>query len=176
MWDLPTFLVGLGTIIFLLIFKWSKLKRYGNLLTILIISAFVAIFGLTTVNLTGSIAPISGGLPQPVLPNLTLIPDLILPALAILILTSIQTVGVGSAYPNPDGKRTDRSKNFSAQGLANVGGSLFTALPAGGSFTRTGVNVESGGKSRWSGVFSGIFVIIIFVLNPKRLKKFPCQA
>lgn len=176
MWDLPTFLVGLGTIIFLLIFKWSKLKRYGNLLTILIISAFVGIFGLTSVKLTGSIAPISGGLPQPVLPNLTLIPDLILPALAILILTSIQTVGVGSAYPNPDGKRTDRSKNFSAQGLANVGGSLFTALPAGGSFTRTGVNVESGGKSRWSGVFSGIFVIIIFVLIPQTFEKVPMSG
>jgi SulP family sulfate permease len=75
----------------------------------------VTLFGLNSVKLTGSIAPITGGLPQPVLPNIMLIPDLILPALAILILTSIQTVGVGSAYPNPDGKVTDRSKNFSAQ-------------------------------------------------------------
>lgn len=115
MWDLPTFLVGIGTITFLMLFKWSKLKRYGNLLAILVISVFVTLFGLNSVKLTGSIAPITGGLPQPVLPNIMLIPDLILPALAILILTSIQTVGVGSAYPNPDGKVTDRSKNFSAQ-------------------------------------------------------------
>jgi SulP family sulfate permease len=139
-------------------------------------SAMVALLGLTTVKLTGSIAPISGVLPKPVLPNPMLIPDLILPALAILILTSIQTVGVGSAYPNPDGKRTNRSKNFSAQGLANIGGSIFTALPAGGSFTRTGVNIESGGKTRWSGVFSGIFVIVIFLLIPQMFEKVPMSG
>lgn len=176
MWDLTTALVGIVTIIILFLFKWSKLKRFGNLLGIVIISVLVGILGLTSVKLTGNIAPISGGLPQPTLPDLRLIPDLILPALAILILTSIQTVGVGSAYPNPDGKKTDRSKNFSAQGLANIGGSLFTALPAGGSFTRTGVNIESGGKSRWSGVFSGIFVIIIFLLMPQMFEKVPMSA
>lgn len=176
LWDIPTFLVGLGTIVVLMLFKWSRLKRYGNILAMVIISAMVALLGLTTVKLTGSIAPISGGLPKPVLPNPMLIPDLILPALAILILTSIQTVGVGSVYPNPDGKRTNRSKNFSAQGLANIGGSLFTALPAGGSFTRTGVNIESGGKTRWSGVFSGIFVIIIFLLIPQMFEKVPMSG
>ncbi|MBI5680115.1 MAG: SulP family inorganic anion transporter [Methanobacterium sp.] len=176
LWDIPTFLVGIGTIAVLILFKWSRLKRYGNLLAIAIISVMVAILGLTTVKLTGSIAPISGGLPKPVLPNPMLIPDLILPALAILILTSIQTVGVGSAYPNPNGKRTDRSRNFSAQGLANLGGSIFTALPAGGSFTRTGVNIESGGKTRWSGVFSGFFVIVIFLLIPQMFEKVPMSG
>ncbi|KUK73617.1 SulP family inorganic anion transporter [Methanobacterium sp. 42_16] len=176
LWDLPTFLVGVVTIVVLILFKWSRLKRYGNLLAMVIISAMVALLGLTTVKLTGSIAPISGVLPKPVLPNPMLIPDLILPALAILILTSIQTVGVGSAYPNPDGKRTNRSKNFSAQGLANIGGSIFTALPAGGSFTRTGVNIESGGKTRWSGVFSGIFVIVIFLLIPQMFEKVPMSG
>jgi SulP family sulfate permease len=60
--------------------------------------------------------------------------------------------------------------------LANIGGSLFTALPAGGSFTRTGINVESGGKSRWSGVFSGIFVIIIFLLIPQMFEKIPMSG
>jgi SulP family sulfate permease len=175
-WDLTTTIIGIGTILILLLFKWSKLRRFGNLLGIVIISLVVGILGLSSVKLTGNIAPITGGLPQPVLPDLRLIPDLILPALAILILTSIQTVGVGSAYPNPDGKKTDRSRNFSAQGLANIGGTLFTALPAGGSFTRTGVNVESGGKTRWSGVFSGIFVIIIFLIMPQMFEKVPMSA
>lgn len=175
-WDLPTFMVGIATVSILLLFKYSKLKRYGNLLAIVIISAIVAILGLTSIKLTGNMGPITGGLPTPVLPNPYLIPDLILPALAILILTSIQTVGVGSAYPNPSGKPTDRSRNFSAQGLANIGGSLFTALPAGGSFTRTGVNVESGGKTRWSGVFSGVFVMIIFLIIPQVFEKVPMSG
>jgi SulP family sulfate permease len=176
LWNMATFFVGIITIIALLLFKYSRIKRYGNLLALIIISALVALLGLTSVKLTGSIAPISGGLPKPVLPNPMLIPDLILPALAILILTSIQTVGVGSAYPNPDGKSTDRSKNFSAQGLANIGGSIFTALPAGGSFTRTSINIESGGKTRWSGVFSGVFVIIIFLLIPQMFEKVPMSC
>jgi SulP family sulfate permease len=47
------------------------------------------------------------------------------------------------------------SKDFLAQGLGNIAGSFFQAMPAGGSLSRTGINVEGGGRTRWAGVYSG---------------------
>jgi SulP family sulfate permease len=37
LWDLPSFLVGVVTIVVLILFIWSRLKRYGNLLAMVII-------------------------------------------------------------------------------------------------------------------------------------------
>jgi hypothetical protein len=39
-----------------------------------------------------------------------------------------------SPYPNPDGSRPNASRDFTAQGLANIAGRFFSALPTGGSF------------------------------------------
>ena len=66
--------------------------------------------------------------------------------------------------PNPDGSRPNMSRDFVAQGMANVAGGLFSALPTGGSLSRTGVATSAGARTRWSGVFAGLWLALVVVL------------
>jgi SulP family sulfate permease len=167
-WDIYTTIVGVGSIIVLIILKWIRaIEKYSDVLVILISSVFVLIIGWSSVVLVGDIAEVPSGLeavPKPILPDLSLIPALLAGAIAASVVGLAEGSGVGSAYPNPDGSKSNMSHDFTAQGLGNMVGSFFQAMPAGASLSRTGLNVSGGAKTRWAGVYSGILLLVTIIL------------
>ena len=167
-WDLYTTIVGVGSIVILVVLKRLRaIEKYSDVLVILISSVFVLIVGWTSVVLVGDIAEVPSGLeavPRPVLPDLRLIPALLTGAIAAAVVGLAEGSGVGSAYPNPDGSKSNMSHDFTAQGLGNMVGSLLQAMPAGASLSRTGLNVSGGAKTRWAGVYSGILLLVTIIL------------
>jgi SulP family sulfate permease len=167
-WDLYTTIVGVGSIIVLLLLKRIRaIEKYSDVIIILLSSIFVLIVGWTSVELVGEIAEVPSGLdavPTPVLPDPSLIPVLMAGAIAAAVVGLAEGSGVGSAYPNPDGSKSNMSRDFSAQGLGNMVGSFFQAMPAGSSLSRTGLNVSAGAKTRWAGVYSGILMLLTIIL------------
>jgi SulP family sulfate permease len=83
---------------------------------------------------------------------------------AIGLIGLIQASGVSQGIPNPDGDYPDASKDFSAQGIANVVSGTFQGLPLGGSLGGTGLIISTGARSRWANVFLGLFVAIFVLL------------
>jgi SulP family sulfate permease len=55
------------------------------------------------------------------------------------------------------------SQDFTSQGLGNLFGSFFQAMPAGGSLSRTGINASGGAQTRWSGVYAGVLLALVLV-------------
>lgn len=167
-WDWPTVIVGVGSIIVLLILKRIRpVEKYADVLIIVLSSLFVLLVGWTTVELVGDIADVPSGLaalPTPVLPDFSAIPALMTAAIAGAVVGLAESSGVGASYPNPDDSKSDMSQDFSAQGLGNLFGSFFQAMPAGGSLSRTGINAGGGAQTRWSGVYAGITLAIVLVL------------
>lgn len=163
-WDLATTLLGLASIMILVLFKRSRLKRFADVLIIVIGAAVVLILTLDLVEVVGNFANIPRTIPTPVLPDLTLLPVLAAGAVAAGIVGLAESSGVGSAYPNPSGRRSNMSRDFGGQGLGNLAGSFFQAMPAGGSLSRTGVNMSGGATSRWAGVFAGALMIVLVLL------------
>ncbi len=163
-WDLATASVGFGSIAVLVLLKRTSLKRFADVLIIVIGSVVVLLLSLETVEIVGDFAEIPRAFPTPVLPDLTLLPVLAAGAVAAGIVGLAESSGVGSAYPNPSGKRSSMSRDFSGQGLGNLAGSFFQAMPAGGSLSRTGINVSGGASSRWAGVFAGGLMIVFVAL------------
>jgi SulP family sulfate permease len=145
-WDLYTTIVGVGSIVILVVLKRLRaIEKYSDVLVILISSVFVLIVGWTSVVLVGDIAEVPSGLeavPTPVLPDLRMIPALLAGAIAAAVVGLAEGSGVGSAYPNPDGSKSNMSRDFTAQGLGNMLGSVFQAMPAGASLSRSGLNVS----------------------------------
>ncbi len=165
-WNIPTVAVGMGSVLVLLVLKRSSLKKWGDILIILFATLFVAIMNWEHVELVGDIAMVPSGidaLPKPVLPDFSVIPALIGGALAAAVVGLAESSGVGAEYANPDGTRADMSKDFMGQGLGNIAGAFFQAMPAGGSLSRTGINASGGAQSRWAGVYAGMFVAAILV-------------
>ncbi|MFQ5729653.1 MAG: SulP family inorganic anion transporter [Waddliaceae bacterium] len=173
-WDLPTTLVGVLTIVLMLAFqKIPKVKEAAAILVLLIGSIIVNIMGLSSLELVGSLTKVPSHLPHFVLPDPTLMPRLALGALSIALLALVQGSGISTAVRNPTGEETDYSRDFIATGLGNISGSFFQSMGTGGSFSRTGVNVTSGATSRLSGLFSGLWLILIIATAGKLIEFIP---
>lgn len=175
-WDVATALVGLGSIGVLLLLKHSKLRQFADILIIFIASIFLLIVGWESVELVGDVANVVSQLPRLSLPDLSLMPVLLAGAVAAAVVGLAESSGVGSAFPNKDGSRSNMSKDFTAQGLGNIAGSFFMAMPAGGSLSRSGLNVGGGGLTRWAGVYSGIILAITVVLFGEWAELIPMSA
>lgn len=165
-WDLTTTAVGFGTIILMVIFKRiPKTEKSAAIITLFLGTVIINLFSLPSVALVSSIATIPNGLPAPMMPDFSLIPELALGAVSVALVALVQGAGISTAMPNPDGSRSNQNRDFMGEGLGNLLGSFFQSMGTGGSLSRTGISVGAGAKSRWSGIFAGLwlgFIVILF--------------
>ena len=110
------------------------------------------------------IVDVLGSLSRPVLPPLSVIPALVLPALSLAFVGLVQGAGVSKNYANPDGKYPDLSGDFVGQGAANVFSGLFQGMPVGGSVSATSITVNAGARSRFANIFAGITMAVVIVI------------
>lgn len=163
-WEGTTLIVTLGTIA-----AWAavravpRLEPYAILAALVVVTSVVVVFSIGVEDV-GDIGSVPSGLPHPVLPDPGVMPDLLAGAVAVALVALAQAAGIGAAVPNPDGSRTDVSGDFTAQGVANLAGGFFRALPTGGSLSRTGVATSAGAQTRWAGIFAGIFLAVVVLL------------
>jgi len=85
-------------------------------------------------------------------------------ALAVAMLGLAEAVSIARAVAARSQQMIDNSQEFIGQGLANVVGSFFSAYASSGSFTRTGLNFESGAKTPLAAVFSALLLAAIVLL------------
>jgi len=162
--DVPTLVVGLVTIALILLLLRTRLKLFAMVGALVVVTAAVALLGLKSVPTVGDIAPITGGFPLPHLPDLALVPRLLLPALSLAIIGLVQGAGIGRSVPNADGSFGTPSRDFLSQGLANLAGGIFGGGPVGGSVQATALNRSAGARTRWAAVFAGLFVIVVVLV------------
>jgi SulP family sulfate permease len=110
------------------------------------------------------------------LPQLSLVLSLWLPALSIAIIGLVQGAGVSQGTPNPDGRYPSVSRDFLSQGAANMATSLVGGIPAGGSVSGTVLMVSAGARSRWGNIFVGLFVALIVLLAGPLVERVPMPA
>lgn len=166
-WDVASTTVAAATVLC----WWAahavrRLRAFAVLIALLVVSVLVAVLGVD-VREAGDIGAIPRALPLPVLPDVSAVPALAAGAVAIALVALAQAAGIGAAVPNPDGSRSNLSGDFTAQGVANIAGGFFRALPTGGSLSRTGVATSAGARTRWAGIFAGVFLaLLVLVAGP----------
>jgi SulP family sulfate permease len=82
------------------------------------------------------------------------------------VIILVQGAGVSQSVPNPDGSRRSMSRDFVAQGVANVASGFFRGLPVGGSLSTTALTVISGALSHWAAIFAGLWMALLVVVFP----------
>ena len=146
LWDWTTVMVSIGVIFMMVIFKRIRpLERYAAIIVLALGTIIVNALGIQT-PLVASIATIPNGLPQFMLPNFSLVPQLLLGSISVAIVALAQGAGISTAVPNPDGSKASQSRDFIGEGLGNLAGSFFQSMGTGGSLSRTGVSVGAGLK------------------------------
>lgn len=161
--DPATFGLGLITIAVVVLISRTRYERYSFAVAVIGISllAFLPIF--ESVLLVGDTTEIPRGLPIPNLPDLSLIPQMLLPALTIAIIALVQGAGVSQSTPNPDGEYPNPSGDFRGQGAANLSVGIFSGIPVGGSLSGSTTLQTIGGLSRWANIFTGLFAAVLLV-------------
>jgi SulP family sulfate permease len=156
--------VSTATIAVWVIVRFLKpIRSLATLVALIVVTIPVALLGVG-VEYVSDIATVPRSLPPLSLPDIAAIPALTTGAVAVALVALAQAAGISAAVGNPDGSRSDASRDFTAQGLANIAGGFFSALPTGGSMSRTGVATSAGANTRWSGIFAGLWLALIVLL------------
>lgn len=173
----------LGLIVLALAFE--PLRRFAFIVAIAAATLMLALLTLPPmptaadfagVPTVGDVASIPRMLPQLALPDLSLVPALLLPAFSVAVIGLVQGAGVSQGTPNPDGRYPDVSRDFFGQGAANVATGLVGGIPAGGSVSGTALIMGAGARSRWANVFVGVFVAAIVLLAAPLVERVPMPA
>jgi len=84
-------------------------------------------------------------------------------AFAVALLGLIEAVSISRSVAALSHQKVDGNQEFIGQGLSNIVGSFFSSYAGSGSFTRTGINFESGAKTPLSAIFSAFFLLLILI-------------
>ncbi|HKV21174.1 MAG TPA: SulP family inorganic anion transporter, partial [Mycobacterium sp.] len=164
LWQPTAVAVAAGTVAAWAVFHAIKpLRSFAILLALVVVTAVVAIAGIE-VETVGDIASIANSLPPLTVPNFAVMPELLVGGVAVALVALAQAAGISAAVPNPDGSRSNMNGDFKAQGIGNLAGGFFGALPAGGSLSRTGVATSAGAQTRWAGIFAGIWLAVLVLV------------
>jgi len=85
----------------------------------------------------------------------------------ISLLGFMEAISIAKAMATKTGQRLDPNQELIGQGLSNILGSLGQSYPVSGSFSRSAVNLQSGGVTGLSNILSGVFVALtLFLFTP----------
>lgn len=116
------------------------------------------------------VGAIPAGLPPfslPPAPDAQVMRDLFMPALAIALLGAVEALSIAKTLAGARGEQVDGSREFVAQGLANIAAGFFSGIPGSGSFTRSAVNFVAGARTRFAGALSGVITLgAVLLLAP----------
>jgi high affinity sulfate transporter 1 len=104
-------------------------------------------FGLQAAGVS-TVGLIPQGFPSLTLPDLSLVEQLVPGALGIALMSFTETIAAGRAFARSDDPPINANRELVATGVANLGGALFGAMPAGGGTSQTAVVRAAGGRSQ----------------------------
>ncbi|MGI9419113.1 MAG: SulP family inorganic anion transporter, partial [Geminicoccaceae bacterium] len=88
-------------------------------------------------------------------------------AFAISLIGLLEAIAIGRSLAHRTRQDFSANREVMGQGLSNLAGSFFQCYPASGSFTRSGVNLESGATSPLAAIFAALFLVaMVAVFRP----------
>jgi sulfate permease, SulP family len=174
---LPTLIVGLGVVAFLLILGRLKPALPGPLLAVVGATGVVAILGLQAsgVEVVGDI-PL--GLPPLGLPPIEAgdVPRLVGAAAGVSVVAYTSVLLTARSFASRNGYTIDANAELVALGSANVAAGLTGGMPVSGSSSRTAIGESVGGMSQLTGIVAGLAVVAVVLLLGGVLTMFPTAA
>ena len=178
--NMTVFSLGLGAILLMAIMRRINRRLPSALFVITLSAIIVSLFNLGDmgVKIVGDIGSITNfglifSIPKIPFKDINTI---LIGGLTISLFTLIETMSVAKAYSVKAGDPFNASREFTAQGLASIAGGFFSSIPTSGSPSRTSINYENGAKTKFSGVSSGIIVLVAGLLLGKLIVYIPVTS
>jgi len=172
-----TVAIGLGVLAVVAASEAIDAKIPGALIGLVGATIAVIAAGLESKGV-GVVGTVPATLPAPSVPNIgaehwaKLIPI----SLLIAIVVMVQTAAVTRSFPSEPGKPADVDRDFLGVGAGSLVAGLFGAFPVDASPPRTGIVVETGGKTQVSGLAAAAIVMALSAFGGTLLKHVPNAA
>ncbi|SHF22261.1 sulfate permease, SulP family [Desulforamulus putei DSM 12395] len=156
--------IGLFTIAVILICKRINKNLPGALLGVIFSVILVMTLGLEKYGVK-----VVGKIPQAIppfsMPNFSpsAIADLSAGALVIAIIGLVEAVSISKAIASKTLQKIDPNQEFIGQGMANMVGAFLSCIAGSGSFTRSAITYQNGGRTRLAGVLVGIIMLAVLI-------------
>ncbi|MFH5886237.1 SulP family inorganic anion transporter [Halalkalibaculum sp. DA3122] len=165
---LVTFIIGVSGI--LVLFAFNRFLPAAPDALILVILSSAAVWGMGLdqrgVEVVGSI---DGGLPAPTIPAFSFeqLRRLVPTVLTLSLVQFMNVVTLGRTFASKYNYTISPNRELWAIGTANLVGGFFRSIPISGSFSRSAVNEQAGGKTPLTNVFAGILIgLTLLFLTP----------
>ncbi len=154
--------VGLGTMVVIVL-----LRRFRPGWPAALTGMTAAAAATGTLKLHEKGVEVLGALPRSLPPladlpllDFDLIWNLVPGALAVSAIGLVEAISSARSIAARSGDRLDSNQEFVGQGVASLAAGLFSGYAVSGSFTRSAVGYEAGGRTAMASVFSGLWVMI----------------
>ncbi|MDE3743169.1 SulP family inorganic anion transporter [Maribacter polysaccharolyticus] len=156
--------LALATIFIIYGFKRITTAVPSTLVALLLVSGVAYAFGLDY----RTIEKIPEGFPMPNLEIFTefkmgAISPYIFTALTLALLGAIDSLLTSVVADNMTKTKHKPNKELVGQGIGNTIAAIFGGIPGAGATIRTVVNINSGGKTKLSGMIAGILLLVILL-------------
>lgn len=157
-------MLALSTIVIIYGFKKITTAIPSTLVALLVVSGVAFGFGIDY----RPIEQIPSGLPLPNLGiftnfNIDSITPYIFTAFTLALLGAIDSLLTSVVADNMTKTKHQPNKELVGQGIGNSIAAVFGGIPGAGATIRTVVNINSGGKTRLSGMIAGLLLLVILL-------------
>ncbi|SFV62319.1 Sulfate permease [hydrothermal vent metagenome] len=158
-------IIALATLFTAMIIKKISPKA-PNLLIAMVVGSIIAFYFQNLTSGIKLIGEIPAHLPPFSTPDFSIatIKELAPEAFAIALLGLIEAISISRAVATKSNQKINPNQEFIGQGLSNIVGSFVSSYAGSGSFTRTGLNYESGAKTPFSAIFAALSLMGIVLL------------
>lgn len=161
--------LSVGTIVVIVVINKVDRRIPAALVALIVGTLLVWVFRLPVETIGSRFGEISGGIPLPRVPQVSLgsLQQLILPAFSIAMLAGIESLLSAVVADSQTGQKHNSNQELIGQGFANVASALFGGLPATGAIARTATNIKSGGRTPVAGLVHALFLLFVLLfLSP----------
>ena len=123
-----------------------------------------------------TVGAVPTGLPSVIWPDLTLVQALWLPAVGIALMSFTESIAAARVFAERDEPLPEPNRELFALGVANVGGGLLGAMPAGGGTSQTAVNRLAGARSQAAELVTAAGTLATLLLLAPTTKWMPQAA
>ncbi|CAG0937838.1 C4-dicarboxylic acid transporter DauA [Gammaproteobacteria bacterium] len=161
-WTPAAVALSAGALALILVLRRHAPRAPGFLLAIIAAALVAALGGLPVETIGSRFGGISGSLPAPSLPAISLvrIQELLPSAFTIAFLAGIESLLSAVVADGMTGRRHRSNCELVAQGVANTASALFGGLPATGAIARTATSIRSGARSPVAGMLHALFLLL----------------
>ena len=163
--------LGVATTALAIIVLWPRVSHRvpAPFVALIATTAMVQLLGIPVETIGSRFGEISGSVPRPAFPDVSLsqATALVGPAFTIALLAAIESLLSAVVADGMIGGRHRSNMELVAQGVANIASPIMGGIPATGAIARTATNVKNGGRTPVAGIVHALTLLVITLVAGK---------